>query len=164
MTIKTDPADELIKAGSRDVITWGEKYITGIAVIDYQHRELVNLTNYLFLVCLSGREGTKTVFKEAMHRTLEYIRFHSSAEQKLLERIKYPLCHEHKKEHKILVRKILEAAKDFDTGKIFTPNCFVQILKEWVFGHIAVSDKSYATYVAEQKQKGLLTDRQIMTP
>jgi hemerythrin len=161
MSTMFDPADELVKAGSKDVITWETKYATGIPLIDAQHKELVNLTNYLFLACLTGREATKAVFKDTMHRMVDYVRFHFSAELELLKRVNYPGYEEHKKEHDTLVKTIFEAAKDFDDGKRFTPNSFVHVLKDWVFGHIALSDKQYAAYVADQKQKGLLTDQQI---
>ncbi|MDR2718017.1 MAG: bacteriohemerythrin [Treponema sp.] len=161
MTVKTDPADELVKAGSKDVVAWSEKYATGIALIDQQHRELVNLTNHLFLACLTGREAIKAIFKDTMHRMVDYVRFHFSTELEMLKRINYPGYDEHKKEHETLVKKILEASNDYDSGKTFTPNSFVRTLKDWVFGHIALTDKHYAAYVADQKQKGLLTDRQI---
>jgi hemerythrin len=60
-----------------------------------------------------------------------------------------------------MVKDILEAAKDYNEGKKFVPNTFVRTLKDWVFGHIALSDKIYAAFVADQKRRGLLSERQI---
>jgi len=88
----------------------------------------------------------------------EYVRFHLMEEMKLLERIGYPKAAEHKIQHDILVKDILSASRDFEEGETFVPNKFVRSLKDWVFGHIAVYDRAYAEYVAEQKKKGLLGD------
>jgi len=145
----------------KEIVIWDDKYATGIEMIDDQHRQLVELTNQLYLACLAGEEVLQTVFKDALHRMVEYVRFHFSAELKLLSAIDYPDYHNHKNMHDNLVNDILEAAKDFNEGKKFVPNNFVRTLKDWVFGHIAVYDKIYAAYVREQKRKGILTDKEL---
>ena len=162
MITKFDPVDSLTK-GSEPLtaVTWSEKYAVGIDLIDNQHRQLVNLTNELYQACLVRDEALGSVFKEAMGRMVEYVRFHFTAELELLHRIKFPDYPEHKKQHDELVRKILDAAGEYSEGKKFVPNNFVRILKDWVFGHIAIYDQNYAAYVKEQKHKGLLTDEQI---
>jgi len=137
-----------------DIVIWSEKYNTGVKLIDNQHRELANLTNKLYHACLS-KDGEE-VFKETMSSMVDYVRFHFSAELELLERINYPGLLEHKEEHKALTKNILAAVKDYTDGKKFVPNIFVRTLRDWILGHIAVSDKLYATYIADQKKKGLL--------
>ena len=140
------------------IVEWEDVFNTGIKLIDDQHRELVNLTNELFQACLSGNDAVDPAFKEIMARMVAYVRFHFTAELELLNRIKYPNLNEHKAQHDALVKKILEAAKEHSEGKKFVANQFVRTLKDWVFGHIAVYDKIYAAYVADQKSKGLLKD------
>ena len=144
------------------LVVWDEKFATNIDLIDKQHRELVKLTNTLYQTCLGRDENTvKTAFKEALSRMVEYVRFHFNAETELLKRANYPDYEAHKTMHDILIKKILEAAQDFNKGKHFVPNNFVRTLKEWVFGHIAFYDKDYAFFISNQKKKGLLTDKQI---
>jgi hemerythrin len=143
------------------IIAWSDVYKTGIDLIDNQHKELVNLTNELYRACFSTSDVLQSVFKEAMSRMVEYVKFHFSAEVELLARINFPDLAEHKKQHAELVTKILEAAKDHSDGKKFVPNAFVRTLKDWIFSHIAVYDKNYALYVSAQKSKGVLTDEQI---
>jgi len=155
MITKNDPA--LNSENVKTIVTWDEKYATGIDLIDGQHKELVTIINELFQACLIGDETVSAAFKETMTRMVEYVRFHFGAEQKILERIKYPLFIEHRKQHDEMVYNILEAAKDFEEGKKFVPNHFVRTLRDWVFGHIAISDKRYAAYIAEQMEKGLLS-------
>lgn len=148
----------MLNMGGMDIVTWGERYTTGIAQIDSQHMELVSLTNKLFHACLDGKQNVDSVFEEAMHRLVEYVRYHFSEEQTLLERINFPKYRDHKKEHDSLVRDILEMAREYSSGKKYVPNHLVRALKDWVFGHIAVSDQDFSNFVRDQKKKGLLCD------
>jgi len=139
------------------IVTWDEKYSTGIGLIDEQHKELIKVINELYQACLGGDETIGIAFKETMTRMVDYVRFHFGAEQKILEQLKYPLYMEHKKEHDEMVKNILLAAKDFNEGKQFVPNHFVRTLRDWVLSHIALSDTKYAIYIAGLKKKGILS-------
>jgi len=161
MENENNPAGKTHKGRNSELVIWEDKYSTGIEMIDNQHRQLVELTNQLYLACFAGDEALSTVFKDAMSRMVEYVRFHFSAELKLLNEINYPDYHNHKKMHDNLVQDILDAAKDYNEGKKFVPNNFVRTLKDWIFGHIAVYDKIYAAYIAEQKRNGQLTDKML---
>jgi len=149
------------KSGVNDiVVTWSPSYATGIRQIDDQHKELITITNMLYKSCLTDNsEGLS--FREAMQRMVEYVVFHFSAEIELLKRTNYPDILNHKKQHEGLVKNILDAVKNYEDGKNFVPNTFVRTLKDWVFSHIAVSDREYASYIADQKKKGLLSDSRI---
>jgi len=144
-----------------DMVVWDERYAIGIPLIDSQHKELFSLTNELFHACISGEETLEDVFKETMERMVAYVRFHFGAEQELLQRIKYPDYHEHKKQHDTLAMEILESVKEYNYGKKFVPNQFVRTLRDWILSHIAHYDKLYASYIAAQKKQGLLNDKEI---
>ena len=148
-------------ANAQEIIAWDGSYALGIELIDNQHKELVRLINQLFQACLVGNEAVEAMFKEAMGRMVEYVNYHFKAEQELLTRVNYPNFAKHKKQHDIMIKNILEASKDHSGGKKFVPHNFVRTLRDWVLGHIAVSDKAYAAYILEQKSKKLLTDKQI---
>ena len=150
-----------MKGTDKEIISWDGSYNLGIELIDNQHKELVRLINLLFNACLTGNETLETTFKDSMSRMVDYVRYHFTAEQDLLMRVNYPNFNEHKKQHEVLIKNILEASKEHSSGKKFVPHNFVRTLKDWVLGHIAVSDKAYAAYVHEQKSKGLITNKQI---
>jgi len=143
------------------IVDWSDKYAIDIDLIDTQHKELINLTNELYKACLINNEGLSDVFKEAMSRMVEYVRFHFAAEMKLLERIQFPDRHNHKKQHDELVKNILDAVKEQNEGKKFVPNNFVRTLEDWIFGHIGIYDQIYASFVRDQKNKGLLKDSDL---
>jgi len=145
----------------KTIVVWDKKYATGIECIDMQHKELVELCNKLHQATLGDKNTLEGVFTEAMHKMVDYVKFHFNSELILLQRINYPQFNEHKKEHEELIVKIIEAAKDYSEGKKFVAYKFVRILRDWVFGHIAFYDKQYASYVREQLRKGLLTQKQL---
>ena len=158
---KSDYIEHEMDSGDAIIVRWEEKYTTGIEVIDNQHKQLILLTNQLYQACLAREQTLETAFKDALKRMVEYVHFHFSAEEEILQRIKFPNYADHKKQHTDLVKRILEASKNFEKGERFVANRFVITLKDWVFGHIGFYDRIYSSYVAEQKKKGLLSDRQI---
>ena len=159
MITKTIPNPTGESSGKNFVlITWSEKYYTGVPLVDSQHRELIKLTNELYNACMGGKEKTEAVFKDAMRRMVDYVRFHFNAEQELLKQINYPDYPHHKMQHDSLVKDIIDAAAEYKEGVKFVPNNFVRRLKDWIFSHIAVYDQQWAGYVHTEKANGNLID------
>jgi hemerythrin len=144
-----------------DLVVWDEKYDTGIKLIDDQHKELCSLTNELFRACLNENESIEEVFKDTMRRMFDYVHFHFGAEQELMQRIKYPGYQEHKQQHDTFVRDVIASVKEYNEGKSLVPNHFVRSLRDWILSHIALSDKLYASFIANKKKLGYLSDKDI---
>ena len=138
------------------LVEWDDRYSVGIPFIDDQHKELLNQTNALYVECLNGKDAAQAHFEGAILSAVDYVKFHFSAEEKMLERVDFPEIAEHKREHEAFVKKVLEEVKNFETGKQFVPNNFVRFLKAWILTHIAVSDKRYSAYIFELKKQGTL--------
>jgi len=153
-------AETKAKKGA-EIVIWEKKYATGVALVDSQHHQLVDLTNQLYNACRESDDELQTAFKEAMSQMVKYVRFHFDAELKILKAAGYPDYDKHKKMHEDLVRKILDAVNDYNEGKKFVANNFVRTLKDWVFGHIAVYDKQYSLYVHDLIRRGILTVKQL---
>ena len=140
----------------KTLVEWDARYAVGIPPIDEQHRELIDLTNKLYEACLMGDEAATVIFKQSIHKVVDYIKYHFSAEETMLQNIKYPDFISHKKEHESLVKRVLEDVQLFQQGKHFIPNSFVRMLKEWILTHIAMSDKRYGDYIMNLKKQGKL--------
>ncbi|MDR2803342.1 MAG: bacteriohemerythrin [Treponema sp.] len=141
---------------SPKLIEWNGRYSVGIPKIDEQHKELLRLTNELYASCLSDDDGLKERFKQTISALVNYVSEHFGAEERLLQRVKYPQYAEHKREHESFVKKVLEEVAAFNEGKSFVPNNFVRYLKDWILSHIAMSDKLYAEYIFSLKKQGKL--------
>jgi hemerythrin len=140
-----------------NLVEWDDKYSIGITLIDDQHKELIRLTNELYKGCLAGDEAAKAYFTSAVKGTVDYVKYHFSAEEKILENVKYPDIAEHKKQHEAFVKKVLADVQNFHDGKKFVPNVFVRFLKDWILSHIAVMDTRYAKYILDLKKQGALS-------
>jgi hemerythrin len=136
------------------IVEWDDRYSMNIQFIDDQHKELINLTNKLYKGCLGGDETARSYFMETVRGTVEYVKYHFSAEEKMMESIQFPGLPQHKKAHESFVKKILEDVDKFQGGKKFVPNEFVRYLKDWILTHIAIEDKKYSDYIVERKKKG----------
>ncbi|MDR1899901.1 MAG: bacteriohemerythrin [Treponema sp.] len=141
-----------------NIVEWDDRYKIGIPRIDEQHKKLIDMTNKLYTACLRGDETAKAFFRKTVHEAVDYVRFHFTTEEKILERIRYPNLTFHKKEHENFVKEIIRQVQAFEEGKKFVPNLFVRYLRDWVLTHIAVSDKLYANYLISLKKQGVLTN------
>ncbi|MDR2746136.1 MAG: bacteriohemerythrin [Treponema sp.] len=137
-------------------VEWDDKYSVGIPLIDEQHKELIRLTNELYQGCLAGDDAACDFFFSTIRSAMDYVKCHFSAEEKILENIRYPYLAEHKKQHEDFVLKMVEDVKNFHGGKKFVPNNFVRFLKDWILSHIAISDTQYGRYIMDLKKQGRL--------
>jgi hemerythrin len=137
-----------------NIVAWNNSYSVGIPLIDDQHKELINLTNKLFNSCIQGNESSKVIFMRTIRGAVDYVGYHFSTEEKVMERINYPGIATHKKEHADFVKEVLHEVEEFKNGKKFTPISFVHYLKDWVLSHIAVSDKQMGNYILKLKKNG----------
>ena len=126
-------------------------------MIDEQHKKLIEETNALYQGCLSGSvEERKAYFMQAVKSVVDYIKYHFSAEENMLEKVKYPAINAQKKEHACFVEKRLTDVKSYQEGQKLVPNAFVRFLRDWILSHIAVEDTKYARYILDLKKSGNL--------
>jgi hemerythrin len=141
---------------TQDFVEWGEAYMLHIPYIDDQHKHLIDLTNALFRACLESEEAAKAQFARIIPETVDYVKVHFDAEEKLLRTIAYPALEAHRKSHAAFVQKVLTDVKSFEEGKKFIPNTFARFLRDWILSHIAHEDKEYARFIYALKREGKL--------
>ncbi|MDR0561451.1 MAG: bacteriohemerythrin [Spirochaetaceae bacterium] len=134
-------------------VEWKDEYSVKIPLIDEQHQKLITLTNKLYEACVQGSDAAQEYFKEVIRETLAYVKFHFSAEERLLTSVKYPDFAVHKRQHETFVKKVVEDAKKYEEGKAVA-YVFVNYLKEWILNHIAVHDKAYSEFILKLKGSG----------
>ncbi|MDR3168088.1 MAG: bacteriohemerythrin [Treponema sp.] len=140
--------------GDDVLVEWEDRYSVGIPFIDDQHKKLVELTNDLYKGCLLGGGEARDYFMKVIRGVVDYVKYHFAAEEKILEKVKYPGLAEHKKEHEGFIKQVVGDVKNFQEGKQFVPNVFVRYLKDWILTHIAVQDKQYADFIINLKKQG----------
>jgi hemerythrin len=142
------------------IVEWDKKYSVGIPLIDDQHKELIENTNRLYQGCLAKTETERmTFFMEAVKSVVDYVKYHFSAEEKMLENVKSPELQTQKKQHEMFVKRLLDDVREFQEGQKFALNNFVRFLRDWILSHIAMEDTKYARYIFDLKKNGKLCDQ-----
>ena len=138
----------------KTIVQWQNSYSVGIKLVDDQHQELIKLTNKLFINCMAGREQSRTAFMDTIREAIDYVGYHFSTEEKIMERVNYPDTAAHIKEHKEFVKQVLIKVDDFKAGRITAPLSFVYFLRDWILHHVAVNDKKMGDYLIVLKKSG----------
>jgi hemerythrin len=133
-----------------DEVIWSNAYSVGSALIDNQHKGLVEMTNALFRGC--DRHDEAISFMRAIQSAVNYAKIHFATEEKFMQMTEYPDSAVHKAEHEAFVTEVLKQVKNFEEGNC-TPLDFAFYLKNWLLNHIAISDKKYSPYLKNIKDE-----------
>lgn len=135
-------------------LDWSEDLVTGIEVIDGQHRRIVDMINQLHLV-QQGAEPQKV--GQVIDELVDYTISHFAFEEAMLEEAGYVFTKAHKRVHEVFIKRVHEYRARFIQGEDITEE-LKGLLGRWLFGHIRNEDKNYVTAVSE-KLRMLSTDQ-----
>lgn len=125
-------------------IQWCKDYSVGHAVLDQQHRSVIQVINQLY----DTVESKKEVAESTLQSLVRYTRVHLTFEEKILEKTGYPELEKHKKLHEEMRRwsdtflPSLTSSDDFNMEVL-------QFLRHWWLDHILTQDKKYAPFLDE---------------
>ncbi len=128
-------------------VAWEDRFNVGIEMIDEQHKQLIKLTNDLYIACQISRNEAHAAFKVAIKAAVDYVKYHFKDEEHLMVSNRYEDYPAHKLKHEEFVKKVLSGVSDFELGKPFVPNSFVRYLRDWLLEHIAVTDKKFGMWL-----------------
>jgi len=125
---------------------WSEDLSVGNALIDQDHRRLIELVNELNEAtrCGAGRE----VVGEVLAALCEYTRDHFRREEEYMERLRYPALAAHRREHQDLLDKVVELQRRFNENDVTVAARVSTLLRDWLSIHIARSDRQLAAMIA----------------
>ena len=120
------------------MIQWSEHYAVGVAVIDGQHREMVDIANRLLAGLRAGRERDELV--ETLRELVRAAEHNIATEERLMQEHGLAPAH-HAEEH----QRLLQAIRHFDLR--LDPSGLAEStrwLREWLLGHIDEDDRPFA--------------------
>jgi hemerythrin len=124
---------------------WKDSYSVKVMAMDNQHKKLFDLINEFSEAMHSGRG--KDVVGDVLLRLIDYTAHHFSAEEKLMERLKYGGLATHRGEHKYLTEKVQTFKKEFDAGNTNITPELLTFLQKWLTNHIQVVDQKYGDFM-----------------
>jgi hemerythrin len=117
---------------------WEERYETGNAAIDDQHRHLFELVNDLHDALMAGTA------KEKMGATLgslaSYTVEHFRGEERMMVDIAFPGLPEHRRKHEELASQVRRLVADHEAGRLTLPLTLARFLVDWLRHHIEEED------------------------
>jgi len=120
------------------MIQWSEHYAVGVAVIDGQHREMLDTVNRLLEGLRDGRDADELV--ETLRELVRLTEHNIATEERLMQ--EHGLASgQHHDEH----QRLLEAIRHFDLR--LDPSGLAEStrwLREWLLGHIDEDDRPFA--------------------
>lgn len=125
-----------------DWVVFDNSHLVGVAVIDEQHRRLVQMVNH---INRSIREVcTEQALREQLVALIAYTRTHFDTEHALMLEHGYAGQGIHDRQHAELLRQAEQLVERLMPGDELT---LLQTLKDWLVGHILNSDKPLGAYL-----------------
>ena len=121
------------------LIEWRSEFETGLAAVDHEHKELVDLINGLHaqLENTSDRETIRGFLGEVFAR----ISAHFALEESVMRKHDYDDYAAHKAEHEHLLDEIRDIMDDFDDG-VFADyrSALSTAVRDWFVDHFKTRD------------------------
>ena len=120
------------------LINWKDEFSVGVAEVDFEHRELIELINSLYASARSG--AGREVVIEALGEIYAQIASHFALDEKMMRLTRYPALREHKEDHETLLddlRDIMDEVEDdgaYDEAQLSTD------LERWFGDHFRTHD------------------------
>ncbi|MGN0322240.1 MAG: bacteriohemerythrin [Oliverpabstia sp.] len=129
-------------------VEFDNSLVTGNAMIDEQHKELIGKIDKLVACCEEG--GGKVEAIKMLDYLSDYTDFHFGEEEKLQEEVSYPAMEGHKAKHAEF-KKAVEELHEMLVEEEGPTDAFVAAVQknvvDWLFDHIKNMDQALAAYV-----------------
>jgi len=133
------------------VFVWNARYETGLDVVDYQHRRLVELLNQLGE--LYSREDTPEELLRVFDELAAYTVYHFQTEEKLMAEMDISVGHAapHRAAHADFIRQVGEARGLVEQNPVQAMSKLLTFLSRWLVDHILGVDRRFVAEVLALK-------------
>lgn len=139
------------------ILAWSEACSVGSAMIDSDHRILINLVNQLHDAVETGQ--SRDVLGSVLNVLTEYVEHHFHREELLMTSIGYPDREEHCASHRALEARVRDLRDRWLAGdRQVLDDEAMHFLKRWLTEHILRADQAYRPWIeAAAAQGGAVT-------
>jgi hemerythrin-like metal-binding protein len=121
------------------LIEWRDEFNTGIADVDHEHRELVDLINRLHEHMVSGADRVRV--RDFLGEVFARIAAHFALEESIMRKHGYDDYHAHKTEHEQLldeIRDIMDAQENAAASRY--QEQLASTVRDWFVNHFKSKD------------------------
>jgi hemerythrin-like metal-binding protein len=135
------------------MIRWSNELELGIAKIDNQHKQLINIINELSIVVEYNQSNSSLI--PILERLAAYAHTHFKEEEDIFEKYDYIDRLEHEAEHAVFIDKIKYIRKMSDLMDSPMSANVKDFLLSWLWSHIKTRDLEYKLFIDNKEQLSL---------
>ena len=128
----------IYKCGLPVTIEWGPFFKSGHPLVDFEHNDLIALSNEIVQNCFVENNRTKLI--QLYERLIDHIVIHFISEEKVLKDYHYERYEEHCQIHQGLVEKTMQMKVNLNEQSSDPINLAKYLIQDVVIGHIVKSD------------------------
>ena len=122
-----------------------ESEIIGIQAHDHQHEQIVGKYNDFIASLRDARLADERPTR--FQQLVSYISIHFTAENALMQMVKYPDYENHKMQHARFIERLNKSVFDVKEGR-GTVEELVLYIGHWLLGHVLLADKEFSDFGA----------------
>jgi hemerythrin len=120
------------------LLHWEGRYSVGVAAVDHEHKELIELINRLHEEATS--RGSKDAVVNFFGDLFRAISAHFALEERLMRERVYDQLMQHKSDHERLLDELRDIMEDFEANDQFDEKLLAQRLDAWFSRHFETHD------------------------
>lgn len=130
---------------------WEPAFSVGIAVIDNQHKRIIEYINELNTVSMYNNHDKEKV-RIVLLELIDYTESHFSFEESLMQEAGYSMVTAHKQVHIAFIERIIFFKERYQNGEDIAKQLMIE-LQIWLVNHIQHDDTDYKEVVQAMLQK-----------
>jgi hemerythrin len=119
------------------LLQWKDRYRVGVAAVDHEHRELINLINRLHE---ESARGGKDAIEAFLGDLFKGISAHFALEERFMREHKYPDIDAHKRDHEMLLDEIRDIMDECAAHQEIAAGLLAARLETWFGRHFETHD------------------------
>ena len=120
------------------LIEWREEFSVGVAAVDHEHKELIDLINTTGAALdQAGNDDSVMDFLGEIHTKISA---HFALEENIMRERHYDQYAAHKADHERLLDDIRDIMDDYEDGLGFNRDSFAERLRDWFSAHFKTHD------------------------
>lgn len=121
------------------LIEWRKEFETGVAEVDHEHRELVELINAMHASI--GANAAKEIVSDFLGEVFARISAHFALEETVMRTHGYDDLAAHKSEHEALLDQLRDIMDAYDREGRASPDAALErAVRDWFINHFKTSD------------------------
>ncbi|MCC6202335.1 MAG: hemerythrin family protein [Gammaproteobacteria bacterium] len=123
------------------LLTWRKEYELGLADVDHEHRELIDLINQIHQQLDAGARGDAAL--DLLGELYAQIASHFALEEQHMRTIDYKELDDHKADHERLLDRIRDLMDEYEDNATLDLHAFGVDLDAWFLVHFSTRDARF---------------------